>query len=117
MTAKAGAGGRGGTRKRGGRAWVGRLVVLGVLAAALWFAVAGGEYSTLDLFSQRSQTAMLHHNIGALQHEVDSLAAFKHAVETDPATQERIAREEFGMVRGNKELLYRFVAPRDSTKR
>ena len=27
----------------------------------------------------------------------------------DPALQERIAREEFGMVRGNKELLYRFT--------
>jgi hypothetical protein len=29
--------------------------------------------------------------------------------------QERIAREEFGMVRGNKELLYRF-APQKSRK-
>jgi hypothetical protein len=26
-------------------------------------------------------------------------------------TQERIAREEFGMVKGNKELLYRFTEP------
>jgi hypothetical protein len=29
-------------------------------------------------------------------------------VKTDSATQERIAREEFGMVRGDKEILYRF---------
>jgi hypothetical protein len=29
---------------------------------------------------------------------------------TDARTQERIAREEFGMVRG-KELLYRFAEP------
>jgi hypothetical protein len=29
-------------------------------------------------------------------------------IETDPATQERIAREEFGMVR-EKELLFRFL--------
>jgi hypothetical protein len=32
-------------------------------------------------------------------------------VETDPKLQERIAREEFGMVRGSKELLYRFAEP------
>jgi len=38
-------------------------------------------------------------------------------VQRDPATQERIAREVFGMVRGNKELLYRFAAPRDSARK
>ena len=42
---------------------------------------------------------------------VDSLAKVKKAVQTDPAVQERIAREEFGMVRGNKEILYRFAEP------
>jgi hypothetical protein len=30
--------------------------------------------------------------------------------------QERIAREEFGMVRGDKELLYRFATPPDTTR-
>ena len=47
----------------------------------------------------------------SLQHIVDSLKRYKKRVETDPALQERIAREEFGMVRGNKELLYRFADP------
>jgi cell division protein FtsB len=39
----------------------------------------------------------------------------KKAILTDPAVQERIAREEFGMVRGDKELLYRFTTA-DSTR-
>jgi hypothetical protein len=44
------------------------------------------------------------------------LKRYKHRLQTDPALQERIAREEFGMVRGNKELLYRFAEPADSTR-
>ena len=73
------------------------------------FAVQGGEYSTLDLVRQRAQRAALVAEIDSLQHQVDSLSHLVHAIETDPAVQERIAREEFGMVRGNKELLYRFA--------
>jgi hypothetical protein len=34
-----------------------------------------------------------------------------HAIATDPAVQERIAREQFGMVSGHKERVYRFAAP------
>jgi cell division protein FtsB len=55
-------------------------------------------------------------SIDSLQHVVDSLKRYKHRLQTDPALQERIAREEFGMVRGNKELLYRFAEPADSTR-
>ena len=42
---------------------------------------------------------------------VDSLRRYKTRVETDPVLQERIAREEFGLVRGDKELLYRLAEP------
>ena len=79
-------------------------------AAALWFAVQGGEYGTSDLLSQRSQRARLDRQIDSLERIVDSLKRYKARVLTDPRTQERIAREEFGMVRG-KELLYRFTEP------
>ena len=41
----------------------------------------------------------------------------KKAILTDPATQERIAREVFGMVRGDKELLYRFATSPDTARR
>ena len=76
------------------------------------FAVQGGEFGTLDLMRQRRTKAKLDHSIDSLQRVVDSLKRYKDLVEHDPATQERIAREVFGMVRGNKELLYRFA---DST--
>jgi cell division protein FtsB len=86
-----------------------RLVVLAVVVAALVFAIQGGEYGTTDLVRQRVRRKALLARIDSLQRAVDSLVRTKRAIETDPAVQERIAREEFGMVRGSKEMLYRFV--------
>ena len=86
---------------------------------ALTYAVQGGEWGTTDLYRQRGRMARIHHDVDSLEREVDSLRRFKKALATDPAMQEKIAREEFGMVRGNKELLYRFTdaAPPDSAAR
>ena len=81
---------------------------------AVYFALQGGEYSTYDLFRQRNREQALTQMIDSLQREVDSLRAFRKMLETDPATQERIAREDFGMIR-DKELLFRFIDP-DSVK-
>jgi cell division protein FtsB len=85
-----------------------RLVLLvgGLCAAA--FAVQGGEYGTTDLVKQRARKQRLEASIDSLQQQVDSLDRWKRSLASDPAVQERIAREEFGMVRGEKELLYRF---------
>ncbi|AHG90549.1 Septum formation initiator [Gemmatirosa kalamazoonensis] len=91
-------------------------IVLGVVV----YALQGGEYGTTDLLRQRARKKSLLAGIDSLQRQVDSLGALQKRLETDPALQERIAREEFGMVRGEKELLYRFADPRpdaDSTKR
>jgi cell division protein FtsB len=85
------------------------LVVMGA-AVAVWFAVQGGEYSSLDLLRQRQRRAELQREIDSLTRVVDSLNAYKLKVLNDPKTQERIAREEFGMIRG-KELLYRIADP------
>jgi cell division protein FtsB len=79
------------------------------VVAVVVFAVQGGEYSTVDLVRQRAERSALVAEIDSLQHQVDSLSRLVHAIETDPSVQERIAREEFGRVRGNKELLYRFA--------
>lgn len=79
------------------------------LAAAAYFAVQGGEYSTADVGRQFIARKRMRAEVDSLQRVVDSLARELKAVETDPAVQERIAREEFGMVRGDKELLYRFA--------
>ncbi len=79
-------------------------------AVAVWFAIQGGEYGTSDLVRQHRQRAALVREVDSLTHVVDSLRRLKQLVLTDPRTQERVAREEFGMVRG-KELLYRFAEP------
>ncbi|HJQ11748.1 MAG TPA: septum formation initiator family protein [Gemmatimonadaceae bacterium] len=79
-----------------------------LIGLAVFFALQGGEYSTRDLFVLRGRTDRLTHEVDSLQRQVDSLARFLRLVKSDSATQERIAREEFGMVRGEKEILYRF---------
>ena len=89
-----------------------RLLWTGVIIAALAFAVQGGEYSTADLLRQRRERAQALRSIDSLTRVVDSLRRYRDRLQRDPKLQERIAREEFGMVRGDKELLYRFDAPR-----
>ena len=85
-----------------------RYVWWAVIAAALYFAVQGGEYSTRDLYVLNRRTRSLTHQVDSLQRHVDSLGRYLRLVKSDSATMERIAREEFGMVRGDKEILYRF---------
>ena len=91
-----------------------KLGLTAVVVGSVAFAVEGGEFGTLDLLRQRREQTRVRHSIDSLQRVVDSLRRYRDAVERDPATQERIAREVFGMVRGDKELLYRFT---DSTSR
>ena len=88
------------------------MAVLVIGAAA--FALEGGEFGTLDLYRQRREKTRINHSIDSLKRVVDSLKRYQNALEHDPATQERIAREVFGMVRGDKELVYRFA---DSSSR
>ncbi len=75
-----------------------------LLALAVW----GGEYSTGDWLTMRRQLADERERVAALVVEVDSLARAAKDLETNPAVQERVAREEFGMIRDG-ELLYRVV--------
>jgi cell division protein FtsB len=73
-----------------------------------WFAVQGGEFGTSDLIRQYREIARTQRQIDSLNRVIDSLRKYQARVEHDPATQERIAREQFGMIR-EKELLYRFA--------
>ena len=89
------------------------LATIGALALGVaYFAVQGGEYGTTDLLRQRRQLAALQHDVDSLQAQVDSLTRWKRAIDTDPVVQERLAREEFGMIKGDKEMLYRFAEDR-----
>jgi cell division protein FtsB len=87
------------------------LWALAAVAAAL-FAVQGGEYGTTDLVRQRAHRRALLAEIDTLTRQVDSLDRLRKRLTTDAALQERIAREEYGMVRGEKELLYWMTDPR-----
>ena len=96
-------------RKSGGGRGIKRLLVAAGVLGALWFAIEGGEYGSLDLARQRQRKARLQSAIDSAQYVVDSLRRYKARLEKDPVLQERIAREEFGMVRGTKEILYRIA--------
>ncbi|MFL5568430.1 MAG: FtsB family cell division protein [Gemmatimonadaceae bacterium] len=85
-----------------------RIIWWALILAALFFAVQGGEYSSRDLYLLHRRSSTLTREVDSLQRQVDSLGRFLRLVKSDSATQERIAREEFGMVRGDKEILYRF---------
>jgi len=94
-----------------------RYVWWALIALAVYFAVQGGEYSTKDLYVLNRRTGNLTRQVDSLQHQVDSLGRYLKLVKSDSATMERIAREEFGMVRGDKEILYRFGESPDATNR
>lgn len=92
---------------------LGRWAVLAGLAFALYFALQGGEYGTLDLLQLRREEAEEQATVERLQQVIDSLGRVADAIERDPRMQERVARERFGMIRRG-EFLYRLV-PQDST--
>jgi cell division protein FtsB len=94
-----------------------RILWILLIATALFFALQGGEYSSRDLYLLKVRSETIQHDVDSLQRELDSLTRYLRAVKTDSTTQERIAREEFGMVRGSKEMLYRFGETADSATR
>ena len=92
-----------------------RWAALAALAFLLYFGIQGGEYATTDLLALRRQEASERAQVQRLRLVVDSLQKEAVAIEHDLRTQERVARERFGMIRRG-ELLYRLV-PADSTRR
>ena len=91
----------------------GRWAAIIGLACALYFALQGGEYGTLDLLQLRRDEAEEQADVRRLQRLVDSLTKAAVAVELDPRVQERVARERFGMIKKG-EFLYRLVPSGDS---
>jgi cell division protein FtsB len=86
--------------------------MLAALLFALYFAVQGGEYGTLDLLKLRRDVAGEQAKVALLRRALDSLGREAMAIEHDPRVQEQVAREQFGMIRRG-ELLYKLV-PADS---
>ena len=81
---------------------IGVLVFLGGLA----FGFFGGEYSTLNWWTLKREIRSQEAALDRLYVELDSLSQVADLLENDRATQERVARELFGMIRDG-EVLYR----------
>src|SRR5947199_10116373 len=93
-----------------------RLIALGIAAVILYFAIEGGEWGTYDLWVQRREKAALQRANDSLTRKVDSLRRYRIQLDTDRALQEKLARENLGMVRGEKELLYMIGSPDTTPK-
>jgi cell division protein FtsB len=89
-----------------------RLLWLGALALAGYYALWGGEYSAFHLVRLKQERRAAEARLADTRRQVDSLRTLAGKLEKDDAEVERIARERFGMIRDG-ELLYRFV-PVDS---
>jgi len=89
-----------------------RILVPGLFGMAAYFAVFGGEYSVFEVRDARAEVAAETARLQELRAVNDSLAARADSVETDPATIERLAREQWGMIRPG-EVLYRFAEPNE----
>ena len=81
------------------------LAVVAIIGGIV-FGALGGEYSTTDWWTLRRQVREEDSTIARLQVEIDSLGKVAKALETDPAVQEKVARESFGMLRPG-EIEYR----------
>ena len=93
-----------------------RLVVPGLLLMAAYYAVFGGEYSVFELREARADVVQEQARLEQARLEIDSLRVELDKLQHDAATIERIAREDYGMVRAG-EALYRFADADDSGER
>jgi len=87
-----------------------KLLLPSLLIVAVYTAVYGGEYSVFELHGTRVALEEERITLHELESQIDSLAAWADSLQNDPQTLERVAREEFGMIREG-ETLYRFAEP------
>ena len=92
-----------------------RWAAVAALAFAVYFAIQGGEYGTTHLLQLRREVRQEEALVVRLKVMVDSLERAAKAIQQDPRTQERVAREAFGMIRKG-EHLFRIV-PGDTGRR
>ena len=93
-----------------------RLILIAIALVVVYFAVEGGQWGTYDLWTQRRAKLALQRANDSLARKVDSLRRYRVQLDTDRALQEKLARENIGMVRGDKELVY-MIGPPDSGRK
>lgn len=89
---------------RTSRRW--RALVVGLLAAAGLYLFFSGEDGYFRVRAKKEQLAQLQQRVGALEAENDSLRHLLWRLDNDLDYVEKVAREEFGMVRPG-ESVYR----------
>jgi cell division protein FtsB len=93
-----------------------RILFLGVLALAGYYALFGGRYSVFETRQADRERAVLQARLDSLQAVNARLEARVDSLENDPVTLERVAREEYGMVRPG-ERLFRDTTSNDAEPR
>ena len=93
-------------KQPGWRLLLNRVAIVAAACALTWFAVEGGEYGTRAVFAQHAKRETLNAEVKALQLEVDSLSREKIGILKNDTVLERVAREQYGMLHGTKEILY-----------
>ena len=78
--------------------------------AAAYFAVFGGTFDVFDVRRLERELAREAVALDSVRRDVARLEARADSLETDDATLERVAREQYGMIRPG-ERLYRFAEP------
>ncbi|HWO90126.1 MAG TPA: septum formation initiator family protein [Gemmatimonadales bacterium] len=81
---------------------------MALAAGMVTFALEGGTYGTRDLLALKREVRQQNERIATLEREIDSLRTLRDKLTSDPATQERYARELYGMIREG-ERLYQVV--------
>lgn len=76
-----------------------RWVAVAALLLAALFAYAGGTYSAHNFRMLKHEVTDAERRVAMLHHQVDSLRAFRDSLDTNPMVQERVARQQWGMVR------------------
>ncbi len=89
-----------------------RLILPVLIGLSAYFALFGGQYSVFEVRRVRADNLALEQRLTELESANDSLRTWAEALDTDSATIERLAREQYGMIRGG-EVLYRIAPPVD----
>lgn len=88
------------------------VLIIGLVASVLYLFL-GAEDNLLDVRAARQRLAQAEAKVARLAAENDSLQRTLWRLENDPNYLEKIAREEYGLVKPG-ERVYRLPAPADS---
>ncbi len=92
-----------------------RTVFVTVLVLAGYYALFGGRYSVLEMRSAARERDQLQRQVDSLHRVNEQLTARVDSLEHDPTLLERVAREEFGMIKPG-EVIYRRSTDRDTSE-